>query len=331
MNTKKNLAVSILGIAIVLGGCAATPQESPQEALEAPAPASPSTGVETSSEAPETPQEGSEATNDISVSVDIPARENEDQSASDVLTVLNSLAVKGRAPKTGYDREMFGPAWADVDRNGCDTRNDILLRDMQDVIFKPGTKDCVVASGTLLDPFSGTEILFQRGQDTSSAVQIDHVVPLSLAWQTGAQQMSDAQRVEFANDPLNLLAVDGPLNGQKSDSDAASWLPPNKAFRCEYVTLQVQVKAKYGLWVTSPEKDAMTRVLNDCGQVSIEAPTPAVPPVEPESPTPSVTDTDPQFKSCKEAVANGYGPYQKDVDPEYAWYRDGDADGTVCE
>lgn len=183
--------------------------------------------------------------------------------------VLSGLPVKGRAPKTGYDRALFGQRWADTDRNGCDTRNDILGRDLTDVAFKPGTRDCVVLSGTLApDPFTGTTIAFVRGNDTSNAVQIDHVVALSDAWQKGAQQLDEGTRTLFANDPLNLLAVDGPANAQKGDGDAATWLPPNKAFRCAYVARQVAVKERYRLWVTQPEHDAITRVLEGCpGQV----------------------------------------------------------------
>ncbi|MEV4564145.1 HNH endonuclease family protein [Nonomuraea sp. NPDC049419] len=183
---------------------------------------------------------------------------------ADAKKKLGELEVKGRAPKTGFDRDKFGPAWSDVDRNGCDTRNDILKRDMEDETFKAGTHDCIVLTGTLEDPYSGKTITFKRGQTTSSAVQIDHLVPLSDAWQKGAQQWSATKRKEFANDPLNLLAVDGPLNGQKSDSDAATWLPPRKAYRCAYIARQIDVKAKYGVWVTSAEKDAMKGILDSC-------------------------------------------------------------------
>ncbi|MEV0995630.1 HNH endonuclease family protein [Nonomuraea sp. NPDC050202] len=183
---------------------------------------------------------------------------------SDARKKLEKLAVKGRAPRTGFDRDKFGPAWADVDRNGCDTRNDILKRDLEDETFRSGTHDCIVLTGTLHDPYSGKTITFKRGQDTSTAVQIDHVIPLSDAWQKGAQQWSATKRKEFANDPLNLMAVDGPLNGQKSDSDAATWLPPRKSYRCTYIAKQVDVKAKYELWVTSAEKDAMKGILENC-------------------------------------------------------------------
>ena len=178
--------------------------------------------------------------------------------------VLSGLSVKGRAPKTGYARAQFGQAWADVDRNGCDTRNDVLKRDLTDLVFKVGTRNCLVLSGTLVDRYSGETIDFVRGNVTSMEVQIDHVVALSNAWQTGAFKLSAAQRTALANDPINLYAVKGSLNSQKSDGDAATWLPPLKSFRCAYVSQQIAVKAKYGLWVTPPEKAAMVSILSKC-------------------------------------------------------------------
>lgn len=180
----------------------------------------------------------------------------------DPLKAIESLAVKGRAPKTGYSRAAFGPAWADVDKNGCDTRNDILKRDLLNLIFREKSRSCVVESGLLLDPFSGERIEFQRGQKSSYLVQIDHVVALSNAWQSGIFRTDISLRKSFANDPLNLLAVKGSLNSQKGDGDAATWLPPNKVFRCKYVSRQVEVKVKYGLSITRAEKDAILRILN---------------------------------------------------------------------
>lgn len=180
------------------------------------------------------------------------------------LAQLEALPVKGRAPKTGYSREEFGPAWTDVDHNGCDTRNDVLRRDLTKVVAKPGTHECIVVRGVLNDPYTGRSIPFTRGQGTSTAVQIDHVVALSDAWQKGAQQLPPDRRRQLANDPLNLLAVDGPANGSKSDGDAATWLPPNKGYRCAYVARQVAVKTTYKLWMTSGEKAAIRSVLALC-------------------------------------------------------------------
>lgn len=209
-----------------------------------------------------TPTAGASSSSDTVATTTVSSGVSVDSGA--VLGVLDSLAVKGRAPATGYSRDQFGQAWADVDHNGCDTRNDILGRDLTDKTYKPGTHDCVVTTGVLHDPYTGTTIDFTRGQDTSVAVQIDHVVALLNAWQTGAQQLTTDQRLALANDPENLLAVDGPTNQQKGAGDAATWLPPNKAFRCAYVARQVQVKAKYDLWVTPAEKDAITNQLNSC-------------------------------------------------------------------
>ena len=180
--------------------------------------------------------------------------------SDDALTVLNSLSVKGRAAKTGYTRAQF-THWSDLDRNGCDARNDTLKRDLTEVIYKAGTRDCKVISGLLLDPFSGKIITFSSSKST---IDIDHVVALSNAWQTGAAYFDKTKRQLIANDPLNLLAVDYSLNRQKGDGDAATWLPPLKSYRCDYVARQIAVKAKYALWVTSPEKEAIVKILEKC-------------------------------------------------------------------
>ncbi|WP_307857129.1 GmrSD restriction endonuclease domain-containing protein [Pseudarthrobacter albicanus] len=267
--------------------------------------------------------------------------------ASKALDVLAALPVKGRAPKTGYSRDQFGQAWADVDRNGCDTRNDTLRRDLTAIALKPGTHDCVVLSGVLNDPYTATLINFLRGNTTSTAVQIDHVVALSDAWQKGAQQLSAAQRLSFANDPLNLLAVDGPSNLKKSDGDAATWLPPNKSYRCAYVARQISVKSSYGLWVTQAEHDAMARVLGDCpdalAPTSLEAPpaqaapapaqqgapapglVPAQAPV-PVAPVPAAA----YYANCAAVRAAGAAPIRAGQ-PGYSSKLDRDGDGVGCE
>ncbi|MFH8340120.1 HNH endonuclease family protein [Streptomyces sp. AM6-12] len=176
------------------------------------------------------------------------------------LTAAEALPVKGRAPKTGYSRERFGSAWADTDSNSCDTRDDILKRDLKDVKFTGGT--CKVSYGLLdPDPYSGKEITYRRG---ASKVDIDHVVALSDAWQKGAKYWDAKKRIALANDPLNLIAVDASANRGKGDGDTATWLPPDKDYRCTYVATQVAVKKKYGLWVTSGEKAAMEKVLTAC-------------------------------------------------------------------
>lgn len=181
--------------------------------------------------------------------------------ANSTLATLAKLPVKGRAPKTGYTRAAFAKDWEEV--GGCDMREHILGRDLTNVQYRSAS-DCTVLSGVLHDPYTGKDIQFVRGPGTSTKVQIDHVVALGDAWQTGAQQLAPTTRAQLYNDPLELLAVDGPANQQKSDGDAATWLPPNKAYRCQYIARQIAVKVKYALWVTPAEHDAMQRILNTC-------------------------------------------------------------------
>lgn len=176
---------------------------------------------------------------------------------------LGKLEVKGRAPKTGYTRKQFGNGWGKI--NGCSVREVILARDLTDEKID---EKCRVLSGVLNDPYTGQTIHFQRGEKSSSKVQIDHVVALSDAWQKGAQQLSAEEREKLANDPLNLLAVDGPANQAKGDGDAATWLPSNKPFRCQYIARQIAVKRRYRLWVTEAEKNAMAGILGKCAEVN---------------------------------------------------------------
>lgn len=180
-------------------------------------------------------------------------------SSSPAIAALNSLNTKGRAPKTDYSRSQFGNGWRVI--SGCDTREIILSRDLTNVVLD---QSCNVVSGVLNDPYTSKIIQFSRGASTSAAVQIDHVVALSDAWQKGAQNLSADKRAELANDPLELLATDGPTNQAKLDGDAATWLPPNKGFRCQYVARQIAVKIKYQLWLTQAEHDAIAKVLSSC-------------------------------------------------------------------
>ncbi len=181
------------------------------------------------------------------------------------LAAVAELRVKGRAAKSGYDRDQFGQAWFDTDRNGCDTRNDMLRRDLVDRDMKNW---CKVLAGTRdPDPYTGQTIRFVVGGD--SEIDIDHVVALADAWQKGAATWSAGKRLAFANDPVNLLAVGAGANRAKGDGDVATWLPPNKTYRCEYVARVVSVKVKYQLWVTPAERDAMVRVLSTCASTDL--------------------------------------------------------------
>jgi hypothetical protein len=180
---------------------------------------------------------------------------------------MEALPVRGWDRVSDFQRFRFGEAWSDdvnveFGHNGCNTRDDILRRDLADLQVRPGT--CFAQSGVLHDPYTGATIDFVRGPDTSSTVQIDHVVSLSDAWYKGARLWDDQRRRDFANDPRNLLAVGGQVNFDKAFRDVGSWLPPNPAFRCAFVARVVEVKTAYQLWVSANEKDAMRRVLRDC-------------------------------------------------------------------
>ena len=252
--SSANLLVGVVGTVFILSsffGCTDTSE--PERSVPSPS----------VTETPE-PSVSESATPEPTPSAT--ASEPTSSASSPALTALATIPIKGRAPKTGYDRDLFASDW---DYSfGCDMRNKILRRDFIEFQFRSDSS-CVIATGVLLDPYTGQTINFVRGVGTSNEVQIDHVVAVSDAWQKGAQQLSSAQRYAFYNDPLNLLAVSGSANAQKSDSDAASWLPSNKAYRCAYVARQVAVKISYNLWVTQAEYDAISRVLRDCPDQSL--------------------------------------------------------------
>lgn len=284
-------AAAALALAL-LAGCAPLPDAPSAPASPAAATSTAPAAVTSSAPAPAAATESAAPTPD-------PA---EDAAPGTAAAALAGLAVKGRAPKTGYGREEFGPRWSDTDHNGCDTRNDMLRRDLTDITVKAGTHGCNVASGVLLSAYTGATVDFVAGQRTSSEVQIDHVVALSDAWQKGAQQLDPQRRTELANDPLNLLAVDGPSNNQKSDGDAATWLPAATGFRCEYVATQIAVKQRYELWVTQAEKSAMQRVLDGCPDQPLPTGHPAPDP-DPKTPVAESTpETAPEAEATRPAA-----------------------------
>jgi Protein of unknown function (DUF1524) len=185
----------------------------------------------------------------------------------DARAQLAALPVKGWDRQTDFSRYRFGEPWSDdvnveFGHNGCNTRDDILRRDLTQRVVRPGT--CYAQSGVLIDPYIGESIAFVRGPDSSEAIQIDHVVSLSDAWYKGARDWDEQRRRDFANDPRNLLAVGAKANFDKAFRDANAWLPPNPAFRCEFVARQIAVKAAYRLWVSANEKRAMAAVLDHC-------------------------------------------------------------------
>ncbi|MFI7481472.1 excalibur calcium-binding domain-containing protein [Kocuria sp. M1R5S2] len=250
---------------------------------------------------------------------------------------LEDLPVAASGTMSDYDRDGLFGGWIDADGDCEDTRNEVLARDLTGITSADG---CTVATGTLADPYTGRTVDFVRGVATSGDVQVDHVVSLGNAWVTGARGLSQADRVALANDPLNLLAVDGPTNGSKSDKDASQWLPPDEAFACEMVAVQIAVKTRYDLWVTAPEKNAMAEVLSTCPGQELPTGTPfgeipggsvAQPaPAEPAPGTVAPAPTEVYYANCTEARAAGAAPLYVG-DPGYREAMDRDRDGVACE
>ncbi|MCI0382990.1 HNH endonuclease family protein [Streptomyces sp. CNQ085] len=251
MSTLRPVSASVLalGAALFLTGCESVDLEVPSPGPES----GPSAGRAVS------PLENEEGTDPGLAPV------SSAQGRERAREIVSELATKGRGPRTGYNRDEFGYAWMDtadgvpLARNGCDTRNDLLARDGEELRFRSGS-DCVVIAMTLADPYTGKEIAWRK-QDAAE-VQIDHVVPLSYAWQMGAARWPEDKRERLANDPLNLLPVEGRANSVKGDSGPASWLPPNKPVRCAYAVRFAQVALEYEMPVTAADKETMLR---QCG------------------------------------------------------------------
>lgn len=335
MKTMKAMTTAAVSIALLasLAACSPSDTPSPTPSSSSAAPSAP-----TVSETPADPAKPSEA----------PVAPT-GGTAGTALAALESLPVSDFASNGKYERALFGEPWEDIDNNGCDTREDILKRDIPNVTIKG---KCDARQGSFNDPYTGKVINFNADDGRGGGVDIDHIIPLSLGWKTGASEWDASKRLAFANDPLNLMASDAGENRKKGDKDASAYLPPNAAFHCEYVARQVTVRAKYGTWITPAEKNAIYTVLQKCPEqpltedvwgVKVSKSDPAVPapaaePVEeapaavpaPAVPAPAAGGTDPDYGSCAKAKAAGAGPYTADQ-PEYKFYRDGDGDGTVCE
>lgn len=284
------------------------------------------------------------------------------------LAALATLEVKGRAPMTGYDRALFGQEWSDAagdfewSRDGCDTRNNLLARDLQRETVE--TNGCVVTAGVLAyEPYSGVKNFYFDKHDNNFDTDLDgeHVVALAAAYVTGAWQWDAEKRAAFANDPINLLAVNASLNRAKGDADFATWLPPNKAFRCSYAARQIRVKVKYGLAVVPAEKAAFERVLATCPDEPLDQPeaqagytvtaeqaeeaaqaagaaasTPSPTPTPTKTPTTAPTKSPTQapanvyYQNCDAVRAAGAAPIRTG-DPGYGTHLDRDGDGIACE
>jgi Protein of unknown function (DUF1524)/Excalibur calcium-binding domain len=322
----------------VVGGATATPTGQAPSAAPATSPVPPSTPVPPPSDNARSPSAPTPTPTLTATPLPVPAPTRTatipaTAARGTALAAVARLTVKGRAPSTGYSRDAFGQAWFDTNRNGCDTRNDILRRDL---VHKEMKNWCKVLAGTRNpDPYTGRKIRFVVGG--ASEIDIDHVVALSDAWQKGAATWPAGKRLAFANDPLALLAVDAGANRAKGDGDAATWLPPNKAYRCTYVARQVAVKLKYRVWVTSAERDAMVRVLSTCVGSPLPppgpAPTTAALPRSARTTTAAPGTTAPasvSYANCDAVRAAGAAPLLAGQ-PGYSRTLDRDGDGAACE
>lgn len=337
MKNKKTLMTTALSVAMFLSLSACSSTVKPETAVTPPVASESASATPVASE-PVTPAE-----------TPVAPVEPAPAASGTALEALETLTVAPFSSTSKYQRANFGETWEDIDSNGCETREDILKRDIPNATIKG---KCDVRKGSFSDPYTGKTINFNADDGKGGGVDIDHIIPLSLGWKTGASEWDAAKRLKFANDPLNLMASDSGENRKKGDKDASAYLPPNKAFHCEYVARQVSVRVKYGTWITPAEKSAIYTVLQSCPTqpliadtwgISVDKSAP-VAPVAPAEPAPAAPvepapvaeapvatgGNDPQFSSCAKAKAEGFGPYTA-ADPEFSWYRDGDGDGTVCE
>jgi hypothetical protein len=247
--------------------------------------------------------------------------------------LLAQLPVAADQPMTGYSRDQF-KHWVDADHDGCDTRKEVLAAES---LMRPRPPCARTSSGLWFSPYDGKRYTRSRYMD------IDHMVPLAESWRSGASKWDAGTRQRFANDEWGpaLIAVSATSNRSKGDKDPAAWLPPRRAYRCTYLTSWVTTKWRWQLTVGQAEHDRIANLLRSCTKASQTIVKPARPTITlaPVDDTDDTNDdtgtgdgaTDPQFATCAEAIAAGYGPYFQGDDPEYAWYTDGDGDGVVCE
>jgi len=243
--------------------------------------------------------------------------------------LLAELVVAEESFSSSYNRSAF-KHWTDADSNGCDTRREVLASES-----KNKTTCRTLAGGSWVSVYDNAKTT------NSSSFDVDHMVPLKEAWESGAYAWDSNTRASFANDlnyPHSLIAVSAKSNRSKSDRDPNNWMPPASSFQCQYVGRWIAVKYRWSLTVDPAEKNYLTGKVASCGSAAnVIAPPKALvaigpAPVAKPSPTPTQAGIHPKFSSCAEAERNGYrGPYIKGINPEYAWYQDRDKDGVVCE
>jgi hypothetical protein len=247
--------------------------------------------------------------------------------------VLKALRVRAEVT-SGYSRDYFRH-WIDADRDGCDTRKEVLLAEARTSPSRYGS--CSLSGGSWWSAYDGVTTT------DSSTFDVDHFVPLAEAWGSGAWRWSYSTREAFANDlgfASSLIAVSASSNRSKSDRDPAQWLPPNSNYWCTYATTWIAVKYRWSLTIDRAEKLKLRYLVVNCGNPRIALPPKAKVINDQSDPGGAGGGSgggtgggglDPKFSYCYEAQARGFGPYIRGTDPEYFWYRDGDSDGMVCE
>lgn len=243
-------------------------------------------------------------------------------------SLLDQLVLEPERGSNSYNRSSF-KHWIDADRNRCDTRKEVLVSESTRSVA------CTLSGGSWASAYDGVKT------SNSSVFDVDHMIPLKEAWESGAYAWDSTTRTNFANDLTyehSLIAVSAKSNRSKSDRDPNNWMPPASSFHCQYVGRWIAVKYRWSLSVDSAEKSYLSDKVASCGSAAdVVAPTKATvalgpAPVAKPTPSPTQAGTHPKFSSCAEAQRNGYrGPYTRGVNPEYAWYQDRDNDGVVCE
>jgi hypothetical protein len=249
--------------------------------------------------------------------------------------LLERLTVASESNSSSYNRDLFRH-WIDSDKDSCNTREEVLIQ--ESISPTKRGSGCKILSGKWLSQYE------KKTFTSASKLDIDHMVPLKEAWESGAFGWTAKRRESFANDlgfQGSLIAVSASTNRSKSDKDPQAWLPSNSSYKCTYVVTWMQVKYRWALTIDKSEKAAISSVLANCPtsklfnlpKQMIKKPVlpSQVQPEEPAATTPIETQPDPRFDNCSEAIASGYGRYVRGVDPEYDWYRDGDGDGVACE
>ena len=175
----------------------------------------------------------------------------------ELAALLTQLVIEDELP-SGYDRDLFRH-WVDADRDGCDARREVLI--LEAVVAPTVGEGCSLSGGSWYSAFDGVTT------NDPSLFDIDHMVPLKEAWDSGAHAWDSDRRRAFANDldlPQALLAVSRSSNRSKGADDPAEWLPPLVSYHCQYIEDWMVVKIKWELSVDAREFSALRSIASGC-------------------------------------------------------------------